>query len=433
MRPRITISMLSVSILSFNAAIAQDSVNDIENDQKNWARVRAELNANLEAVSDKVSLTAAAIGNSFSAELGGQTNVENVQDLGFRPTGETFFDRQVTADIELHASNQIGSVKATAAAIGNSATITANDPEGGASRLNRVTSAQYDYTSGAQANLSATISGSEETVELTSAAINNSLSVDVIGNARVSNTQSSARHSDTLAETSLIASNTVGAIAGTTAAMGNSASITFDNEFETGSSGSTLLRNNQIIRGGSNITANLKVDGADLDGADDVALETTAAAIANSLAVEGEGDLTARNLQRLNGNVAATTELDLEDVTGDVTATTAAIGNTASFDIENGGSVDISNRQWASYDPTAITIAEFDDVDGNIDLTSAAITNSLSVATLPSTAVLDVDTQQYNGALTRASVHTEIGHVSGNVSLTAAAIGNSVNIENLPH
>ncbi len=429
-----SIALISASCLSMGTALASsDSINDLDNDQNNWAKVRATLNANLDAVTEEVELTSAAIGNSFAAELGGRTNIVNDQALGLRPNGQQFFNNNVTANVNLHATDTVGSISATAAAIGNSASITVDDPQGGASRLTQVTNNQVDYTAGARARIDATIAGSDETVELTSAAINNSFSADVTGNARITNTQFGVANNDAIATTNLTAYDTVGAIAGTTAAIGNSAAIAFDNDLNPGTSGSSLINNNQFVRGQSEIAANLNVNGSNLSGPDGVAIETTAAAIANSFSVEGEGSLVSNNLQRFNGDARAVANLTLDDITGDVTHTSAAIANSASYDIENADHVTINNRQWASYDPTAITNATFGEIDGDVSLTSAAITNTLSVSTLPSTAVLDVNTQQYNGALTQAVVNADIGDVTGNVSITAAAIGNTVNIVNLPN
>lgn len=427
------IAMLTVSTLAFGTAVAQDSVNNVTNDQNNWARVRAALNADIESVTEEVSLTAAAIGNSFSAELGGQTTVNNVQDLGLRPTGQTFFDNNVTARIDLDASDTVGSISGTAAAIGNSASVTVDDQGTG---LTRITNNQRDYTKGARASIDATIAGSDETVELTSAAINNTFSADVTGNANISNVQSGVNNNDAIASTNLQASNVVGGIAGTTAAIANSASITMDNDENGNPTGLSRITNNQGAWAGTNVRAVLNVNANDLSGVDEdgelVAIETTAAAIANSFSVEGEGSLVSNNLQRFNGDARAIANLNMDDITGDVTHTSAAIANSASYDLDNADSVTINNRQWASYDPTAVTNANFGDIEGDVELTSAAITNTLSVTTLPSTAVLDVNTQQFNGAATHAVVNADIGNVTGNVSATAAAIGNSVNIVNLP-
>ena len=60
-------------------AIAQTKENNVNNTQGNWAETRARLNADISSVSKDVTMTAAAIGNSFSAELGGTSAVNSNQ------------------------------------------------------------------------------------------------------------------------------------------------------------------------------------------------------------------------------------------------------------------------------------------------------------------------------------------------------------------
>lgn len=60
-------------------ALAQPKDNNVNNTQGNWAETRARLNADIRSVSKDVAMTAAAIGNSFSAELGGTSAVNTTQ------------------------------------------------------------------------------------------------------------------------------------------------------------------------------------------------------------------------------------------------------------------------------------------------------------------------------------------------------------------
>jgi hypothetical protein len=61
-------------------AIAQPKDNAVNNTQGNWAETRARLNADIRSVSQDVAMTAAAIGNSFSAELGGTSTLNHPND-----------------------------------------------------------------------------------------------------------------------------------------------------------------------------------------------------------------------------------------------------------------------------------------------------------------------------------------------------------------
>lgn len=427
MSTKSTLVALTVSTLAFTTAMAQDTVNDVDSSQQNWAHVRATLNADLKGVTEEVTATSAAIGNSFSAELGGHTELNNTQILGKDQNGNWVREELVNASVTLNATDQVGAITATAAAIGNSASVTVDDPEGGDSEVSTIKNLQRDFSKGSRASIDASVAGVDEKVELTAAAINNSFSADVTGNANISNRQDS--WGDAIATTNLSASDTLGSISGTTAAIGNSASINFDNV----DGGMTNLNSVQTPHGG-NFRAELNVDGHNLDAPDGIenAIETTAAAMANSLSVEGTGNLNATNLQTFRRDVRATSNLDLENISGSVSATTAAIGNSASFTIEGADTVTIGNVQSSTYDPTAITNADLGNIEGDVTLTSAAMANTLSVTTLPSTAVLDVNSVQTNGALTEAQMNVSMGNLIGNASFTAAAIGNSVNISNLP-
>ena len=80
------------------SAMAQAKDNNVNNTQSNWAKTRAVMNAGLQSVTEDVSLTAAAIGNSFSASLGGASNVNTTQSN----------TTAVTSDLNIQVSDALG-------------------------------------------------------------------------------------------------------------------------------------------------------------------------------------------------------------------------------------------------------------------------------------------------------------------------------------
>ena len=422
------VMIAGVSLFSMSSAYASntnpDTVNDVSNSQTNWAETRARLNANLDSVSENVTATAAAISNSFSAELGGKSVVNNVQTTGLDRAGRPVADRDPVAQLNLNATDQVGSITGTAAAIGNSASVTIDGTVAGGNPTSRISNRQRTFTS-SYSDLNDDVSGVDDLVEVTSAAINNSFSADVSGRSNVNNFQDSWRNSRS--DLNLKANDTVGSIAATSAAIGNSASI----KTET-ADGANYINSLQMTHRGR-FNSNLTLEGKNVNAGDaaDNAISATSASIANSLSVEGTGSLTANNRQYFIGDSQAKSDIDLDDIYGSVESTTAALGNSASFDITDAEYVSINNHQSSAYDPTATANVNIGDINGDVAITSAGIANSLSVSTLPSTAALDVTSVQENSAFTGAYVDASLGGVIGNAELTAAAIGNSVSISNL--
>ena len=105
-------SALALAVFS-EAAIAQDRT--INNVQANWAQARAQLNSDIENINGEVSLTAAAINNSFSADVAGNAQIRNTQ----------YTIRGAAAELNVDIDGVTGNVSTTAAAIGNSASIAA--------------------------------------------------------------------------------------------------------------------------------------------------------------------------------------------------------------------------------------------------------------------------------------------------------------------
>jgi hypothetical protein len=303
-------------------AFAQTKDNTVNNNQGNWAQTRAQLNANIKSVTEDVTMTAAAIGNSMSASLGGASLVNNTQTN----------TAPVTAGLNVNAQDAFGSLTATAAAIGNSASVVI-DETAGVNPLNR----------GSQIN------------------------------------------------------------------------------------------NNQWFNNVEGVRANLNLTGGNISpGNPDLGISATAAAIANSLSVDVKGDAHVNNLQRFWGDARSNLNVNMNDVTGASNLTSAAIANSASVNVTNGAKVQVNNTQFAAYDPTATSTIKLNDITGDITSTTAAISNTLSVSTLPSQAMLTVNSNQQNGAGVFANADLNLGDVVGDVSATAAAIANSVSITNLP-
>ena len=417
---------LFVSVVALApAAFASGNQNVNSNVQTNWAQTRAVLNGNLDGVTEKVTATSAAISNSYTAEFGGKTNVTNVQTTGLDRHGNLVGDVDPIAVANIYATDQLGAIEATAAAIGNSASITVDGSVAGGAPKSVISNTQNAYAR-PEAYVNTVVQGVDGEVALTSAAIGNSLAVDAIGNTLVSNRQINRRGAK--ANTYLAANETVGSVTATAAAIGNSANI----EFATPEHQVSELYNRQHATGKYQSSLTLEANDVWSDNATDQAIESTSAAIANSLSVSGTGSLNATNFQSFNGDSKATSNVYLDNVHGKVDITTAALGNSASYDLTEAGHLNLSNLQRAGFDPTANSDVNIRGTVGDVDITSAAIANSLSVSTLPSVATVNVSSEQYNSAFTGAYTNVQLGDIVGNANITAAAIGNSVNISNLP-
>jgi len=320
------IALLLASAATFalaGGAAAQARDNTVSNNQRSWAQTRAQLNATIESVTEDVSLTSAALGNSFTASLGGPSVVGTTQNN----------TAPVTAGLTVTVEEALGSLTATAAAIGNSASVEIDATAGilPASNGSIVNNNQwFNNTEGAIANLAITggniSSGNPELgVDATAAAIANSLSVDVTGGTLVS-----------------------------------------DN----------LQRFWGDAR--SNLTASMN----DITGDSDL----TSAAIANS-AVYNVQDSTAVNINNRQWayyDPTAVSTINLNDINGDITSTTAAISNTlAVTTLPAQSTLTLASDQQNGASNFATANLDIGDVTGNVIATAAAIGNSVSVQNLP--------------------------------------------------
>lgn len=154
-------------------------------------------------------------------------------------------------------------------------------------------------------------------VTATSAAIGNSLSVDVSGDTLVGNTQQNYGYVGATLNATVARTKDVSL---TAAAIGNSASIK--------STGSDTLELNNLQIQAWDPSATLQASVADINGP----ATLTAAAIANSLAVETDAALIrVGSTQRNQGPNMANVNATVARVSGDVSVTGAAIANSVSI------------------------------------------------------------------------------------------------------
>lgn len=409
--PAKLLTCVSALALFSSPALASDGGNFGKNSQSNWAQTRAELNAGLIGVTGDVTLTAAAISNSFNADLSGDTVINNTQHAGYGHRVST------TSELNVYPDDALQSLSATSAAITNSASIKVVD-ESAETWVNNKQYANADTFT----QLNATLQGVKGDTELTAAALSNSVHIQGEQPVGLNNRQLS--YGATTADLNLHQEGYLhGDLTATAAAIGNSASI----EWEYGDV-SAGLHNRQHLSG--DVYSELELYGHDGIGG---SVDATNAAIANTLSVKGTGDYHGYNHQTFRGDVRASTTIILDDVAEDVSVTTAAIGNSASFEFSDAGHVSIENWQRANIDPTATAYVELDSVGGDVDVTTAAIANALSVSTLPDVAGLNVDSRQENNAYTAAITTVDLANITGDVVLSSVAVGNSVNISNLPN
>lgn len=357
----IMLALTTSSLLVATSAHAQ--TNTVRNEQRTWAETRAMLNADLSEVTEDVTLTAASINNSFSAELGGGSYVRNFQDSW----------RNATATLNMDATNTLGSLNATAAAMGNSASMDIDGTIRGGNERSTVENTQFTHWGVFTANLN--LDG--ENVQADSA-------------------------QDT-------------AITATAAAIANSLSV--------------AVQGDLTVRGANENVGTLY----SCDPAQPAVCEPGLGNIDQVHAVGGFNNWTANSRQFFRGDSRSNLNADLDNVVGAVQLTSAALGNSASFDVTNAEKVSVNNWQFAGYDPTARSEIQLGNVEGDVTSTTAAISNSFSISTLPETAQVNVFNQQLNRAYDEATANIALGNVTGSVSATVAAIGNSASVTNLVH
>lgn len=216
--------MITTAVLACSLALPAFGQDDIANSvvingQLNLGDVWSSLNVTARNVDGDVDATSAAIGNSFSANLGDHSEVDNFQ----RVWG--VIGSEVNVDLR-----NVGDVNVTSAAVGNTASIHShgnvpcpNDPSDcpelrAELALNNRQAVEIDPFS--LLNLTANGVGN---VNGTSAAIGNSLSVDIGGpNNSITSWQGSAAETTSIVNATI---NGAGSVSLTSAAVANTVSI----------------------------------------------------------------------------------------------------------------------------------------------------------------------------------------------------------------
>ena len=313
-----TISGAALAVMAIAiapSAFAQTKENTVNNTQGNWAETRARLNADIRSVSEDVTMTAAAIGNSFSAELGG-TSAVNSNQTNYSNAG---------ASLNVNAQNAFGSLTATSAAIGNSASVVIKEPAGvNPTARGSVVNTNQLYAGNVTADLNLTggnISSGNPNLGIaaTAAAIGNSSSVDIQGNLEANNLQ--RFFGDARSNLHVNMNNVYGNSNLTSAAIANSASYN--------ATGSNRVSINNTQFANYDPTANSNINLNNITGD----ITSTTAAISNSLSVTtlpSQATLALNSNQQNGAGTYANSTINLGDVTGSVTATAAAIGNSVS-------------------------------------------------------------------------------------------------------
>ncbi|MCP2679927.1 hypothetical protein NHF45_10340 [Maricaulaceae bacterium NA33B04] len=312
MKKQMSILLAGAAACAVAAPALAQQENQVRNEQRTWAETRAELNGHVRNVTEGVSMTAAAIGNSFSAELGGSANVSSYQ----------WGNRDVSASMYLDASDTLGSIEATTAAIGNSASISidAFEGDGGSSRVSNT-----QIVSGAfHSNMTfdgSDISGVDDVaISATSASIANSLNVNARGDVNANNFQRFWGDSRSVLNAGF--EDVAGSVEFTSAALGNSAS------FDVEEAGSVQINNTQYTNYDPQAFSNIEVGRLEGD------FTSTTAAISNSLSVStlpATASLAVNNRQMNRAYTGATANIHLGDVVGSASVTAAAIANSASI------------------------------------------------------------------------------------------------------
>lgn len=301
-------------------AFAQTKDNTVNNNQGNWAETRAKMNADIRSVSKDVSMTAAAIGNSFSASLGGTSTVNNTQTT----------TSPVSAALNVNAQNAFGSLTATAAAIGNSAAVVIDEVKG----------------------------------------VNPTARGSVVNNNQLLSTSVTA--DATLTGGNISAGNPKLGIAATAAAIGNSSSVDVKGD----------LTANNLQRFFGDARSNLNVNMKDVTG--DSTFTSAAIANSASYNVNDSKKVNINNTQYANFDPSATSNIKLNNITGNITSTTAAISNSFSVTtLPASATLNVNTNQQNAAGTYATSTINLGDVTGSISGTAAAIGNSVSIENLP--------------------------------------------------
>ncbi|MDF1585324.1 hypothetical protein [Marinimicrococcus flavescens] len=309
------------------------------------------------------TIVSAAIGNSGSLSAGGRILLDQVVQ-----TNTTWQQ----ADIDIAFAYGAGDLKATGVAIGNSMSISSgadlafDGSESGLSQLNG-----WDQTAGIE--LSSI--GAAGDLGLTAAAIGNSLSMSAEGGFAVGEQsgilQSNTDYQDASIE--LFEINGLTNLSATVVAMGNSMSLTTGGDLALGAYASIEQHN----LGDQDATLGL----FELNGKGSAGI--TIAAIGNSLSVSGEGAMAGLGggiVQRNEGAQAVVLDLDgTLGSFGSANVTAVAIGNSLSLTtgaFDGAGTLSITQENLV---PQSVSLGVVRAGLGAASTTTAAIGNSIAV------------------------------------------------------
>jgi len=393
---------------------------EISADEENDSDIRAALSA-----------TAAAIGNSVSID-----NINDIDHDDLEISQQAVSRVKTDMEIELDDLEVQGQINVTAAAIGNSATVTDVDID-----RDDLYADQW-MTDDVVSDLELDLDDVEahKAITATSAAIGNSLSLDDVQVDEVTEINQKMQDDATASmELELEDSSVEKAISLTTAAIGNSASFT-DVDFEGDVDEDELAVDlDQLMVGDVTGSLDVEIEDTEIGGAVDM----TVAAIGNSLSLSDSDTAPVKiDQSKVAGDVTSTAEVELDDLDlGNVSITAAAIGNSAN--LSDNDSMDLTSKQkvqatnvYASLDLN--TDEDWEDLSVSsekLNVTVAAIGNSLSAETYDGKALnirqevlWDDDDDVEAGIQAVANVNSDD---MGKIDLTVAAIGNSAAFEGL--
>ena len=396
----------------------------------------------IDTVTGDVSQTAAAIGNSATVTVGKAGTVNNYQGVENQDPAA-----YVNSNIGSLDHSIFGNVNVTAAALGNSLSVTTPDSTGVIDTINNNVAGKDGSgqvnAAPINATVNTTITSVTGTVSETAAAIGNSFSAraDSLGSATSVQTNTGPITANLNTDVSEINWNNVtgNTVSITAAALGNSASF-FGNTTATGGIDNTQTN-------GGDISATVTGDVGHATQSVTAKVSETAAAIGNSFSASNTGSDGGTDLQSL-ANVMTNSQsnsksitgevgtwaapVNVTETTGDVSATAAAIGNSAT---DNFGQIsNVNNSQTNTGAITSLVNENVNYVTGSLTETSASIGNSLTVTGPNGVGNFSNVTsggsnpgQVNTGSLT-ANVNSNVHDVTGSVSETAAAIGNSASV-----
>lgn len=294
---------------------------------------------------------------------------------------------------------------------------------GGAHAQSRNVDATQDSWAYTRAELNAGIRRIGENVDLTTAAINNSASVSLNRSVGLDVSQIARQGASAISDISVVG---VGeSVSSTAAAIGNSLSVDLDGAVRAARRRRSDVEVNQVADGATLADLNLyqlQRVGGDVAG--------TSAALSNSASVSVNRIRRAELGIEQVARAPSTAEMyaRISRVGEDVSLTTAAIGNSASLDLERVRRVGIDAVQTNTGARFAELSSIVRQVEDDVDVTAAAIGNSFSANSLPRLSQMDASLAQGNTAYVSAVADIRVGAIGDDVAATAAAIGNSLTI-----